>query len=146
MFKVLHKDPPIPENLSHEGKEFLQCCFRRNPAERPTASELLDHPFIRNSSHYNKHGSIHSFAGIKVNVSTFFLFSLDDQWGVKRNLGMAYIWCQCCIAGYCSQFKRQQTNLEEWLEHERKKYQYVSSFLWIIVVLSRLKELLVFHR
>jgi len=67
MFKVLHKDPPIPENLSHEGREFLQCCFRRNPAERPTASELLDHPFIRNSSHYNKHGSIHSFAGIKVN-------------------------------------------------------------------------------
>ncbi|TVU40511.1 hypothetical protein EJB05_13978 [Eragrostis curvula] len=67
MFKVLHKDPPIPENLSHEGKEFLQCCFKRNPAERPTASELLDHPFIRNSSHYNKHGSIHSFVGIKVN-------------------------------------------------------------------------------
>ncbi|TKW30162.1 hypothetical protein SEVIR_2G016900v4 [Setaria viridis] len=67
MFKVLHKDPPIPENLSLEGKEFLQCCFKRNPAERPTASELLDHPFIRNSSHYNKHGSIHSFAGIKVN-------------------------------------------------------------------------------
>ncbi|KAL6647176.1 hypothetical protein ACP70R_014613 [Stipagrostis hirtigluma subsp. patula] len=70
MFKVLHKDPPIPENLSPEGKDFLQCCFKRNPAERPTASELLEHPFIRNSSHYNKHGSIHSFAGIKVNVST----------------------------------------------------------------------------
>ncbi|KAK3126215.1 hypothetical protein QOZ80_7AG0553280 [Eleusine coracana subsp. coracana] len=67
MFKVLHKDPPIPENLSHEGKEFLQCCFKRNPAERPAANELLDHPFIHNSSHYNKHGSIHSFAGIKVN-------------------------------------------------------------------------------
>ncbi|KAG8081333.1 hypothetical protein GUJ93_ZPchr0007g6135, partial [Zizania palustris] len=65
MFRVLHKDPPIPDNLSHEGKEFLQCCFKRNPAERPTANELLDHPFIRNSSHYNKHGSIHSFAGIK---------------------------------------------------------------------------------
>ncbi|KAF8783640.1 hypothetical protein HU200_000437 [Digitaria exilis] len=77
MFKVLHKDPPIPENLSHEGKEFLQCCFKRNPAERPTASELLDHPFIRNSSHYNKHGSIHSFAGIKVNVST--LFERDNK-------------------------------------------------------------------
>ncbi|KAL6880514.1 hypothetical protein ACP4OV_012079 [Aristida adscensionis] len=67
MFKVLHKDPPIPENLSNEGKDFLQCCFKRNPAERPTANELLDHPFIRNSSHYNKHGSIHSFAGVKVN-------------------------------------------------------------------------------
>uniref|UniRef100_A0A0E0LGF9 mitogen-activated protein kinase kinase kinase n=1 Tax=Oryza punctata TaxID=4537 RepID=A0A0E0LGF9_ORYPU len=67
MFRVLHKDPPIPDNLSHEGKDFLQCCFKRNPAERPTASELLEHPFIRNSSHYNKHGSIHSFAGIKSN-------------------------------------------------------------------------------
>ncbi|XP_062188963.1 mitogen-activated protein kinase kinase kinase 5-like [Phragmites australis] len=67
MFKVLHKDPPIPENLSHEGKDFLRCCFKRNPGERPTANELLDHPFIRNSNHYNKHGSIHSFAGIKVN-------------------------------------------------------------------------------
>lgn len=77
MFKVLHKDPPIPENLSHEGKEFLQCCFKRNPAERPTASELLDHPFIRNSSHYNKHGSIHSFAGIKVNDTV--LSSRDNK-------------------------------------------------------------------
>uniref|UniRef100_A0A0D3GLN7 mitogen-activated protein kinase kinase kinase n=1 Tax=Oryza barthii TaxID=65489 RepID=A0A0D3GLN7_9ORYZ len=67
MFRVLHKDPPIPDNLSHEGKDFLQFCFKRNPAERPTASELLEHPFIRNSSHYNKHGSIHSFAGIKSN-------------------------------------------------------------------------------
>jgi len=66
MFKVLHKDPPIPENLSREGKDFLQRCFKRNPAERPTASELLEHPFIRNSTHYNKHGSIHAFAGIKV--------------------------------------------------------------------------------
>jgi serine/threonine protein kinase len=69
MFKVLHKDPPIPENLSQEGKDFLQLCFKRNPAERPTATELLDHPFIRNSSHYSKHGSIHAFAGIKVHVS-----------------------------------------------------------------------------
>nr|CAB3455528.1 unnamed protein product [Digitaria exilis] len=65
MFKVLHKDPPIPENLSHEGKEFLQCCFKRNPAERPTASELLDHPFIRNSSHYNKH-EWHTYDGTAV--------------------------------------------------------------------------------
>nr|ACN34809.1 unknown [Zea mays] len=82
MFKVLHKDPPIPENLSNEGKEFLQCCFKRTPAERPTASELLDHPFIRNSSHYNKHGSIHSFAGIKVNDTTY---SSRDNWPASKS-------------------------------------------------------------
>ncbi|KAL0915836.1 hypothetical protein M5K25_013295 [Dendrobium thyrsiflorum] len=71
MFKVLHKDPPIPETLSSEGKDFLQRCFRRNPAERPTASMLLDHPFIRNSNHYNLHGSIQAFAGIKLNEITY---------------------------------------------------------------------------
>ncbi|XP_074569291.1 mitogen-activated protein kinase kinase kinase 5-like isoform X2 [Curcuma longa] len=52
MFKVLHKDPPIPESLSDEGKDFLRSCFRRNPAERPTALALLEYPFIQ-FSHYN---------------------------------------------------------------------------------------------
>ncbi|KAK4771003.1 hypothetical protein SAY87_031535 [Trapa incisa] len=50
MFKVLNRSPPIPENLSVEGKDFLHRCFRRNPAERPSAAELLQHPFLRNSN------------------------------------------------------------------------------------------------
>ncbi|CAN1273864.1 Mitogen-activated protein kinase kinase kinase 5 [Linum perenne] len=53
MFKVLNKSPPIPEALSTEGKDFLSCCFRRNPAERPTALQLLEHSFVRNSSDLN---------------------------------------------------------------------------------------------
>nr|GMC97150.1 mitogen-activated protein kinase kinase kinase YODA-like isoform X2 [Ipomoea batatas] len=48
MFKVLKESPPIPDLLSPEGKDFLQCCFRRNPAERPTASMLLEHRFVKN--------------------------------------------------------------------------------------------------
>lgn len=70
MFKVLHKDPPIPENLSSDGKDFLQRCFRRNPAERPSASTLLDHPFIGNSNHYNLYGFIQPFAGLRLNELT----------------------------------------------------------------------------
>lgn len=50
MFKVLKETPPIPETMSPEGKDFLQCCFRRNPAERPTACMLLDHPFVNYSN------------------------------------------------------------------------------------------------
>ncbi|KAK6160756.1 hypothetical protein DH2020_004137 [Rehmannia glutinosa] len=46
MFKVLKETPPIPETLSADGKDFLQCCFRRNPVDRPTVSQLLDHPFV----------------------------------------------------------------------------------------------------
>ncbi|XP_065881364.1 mitogen-activated protein kinase kinase kinase 5-like isoform X2 [Euphorbia lathyris] len=53
MFKVLNKSPPIPEAMSPEAKDFLHCCFRRNPAQRPSASMLLDHPFMQNSSERN---------------------------------------------------------------------------------------------
>ncbi|KAL9245769.1 hypothetical protein vseg_019383 [Gypsophila vaccaria] len=51
MFKVLKESPPIPENLSPEGKDFLNCCFRRNPADRPPASKLLEHSFLKNYQH-----------------------------------------------------------------------------------------------
>ncbi|KAL4354869.1 hypothetical protein GQ457_06G035680 [Hibiscus cannabinus] len=47
MFKVMKDTPPIPETLSHEGKDFLRCCFKRNPAERLTASMLLEHRFVK---------------------------------------------------------------------------------------------------
>ncbi|KAE8784863.1 mitogen-activated protein kinase kinase kinase YODA-like [Hordeum vulgare] len=65
MFKVLNKDPPIPDNLSSEGKDFLKGCFKRIPSERPTASKLLEHPFIQNSNHCTQHVSVHSPAGNK---------------------------------------------------------------------------------
>ncbi|XWS45306.1 hypothetical protein CRYUN_Cryun15aG0125300 [Craigia yunnanensis] len=47
MFKVMRDTPLIPEILSPEGKDFLRCCFRRNPAERPSASMLLEHRFVK---------------------------------------------------------------------------------------------------
>ncbi|KAL1563241.1 mitogen-activated protein kinase kinase kinase [Salvia divinorum] len=55
LFKVLKESPPIPETLSAEGKDFLRCCFRRNPADRPTASKLLEHPFVDCSSITSTH-------------------------------------------------------------------------------------------
>lgn len=58
MFGVLNKSPPIPEKLSSEGKDFLQCCFRRKPADRPSAMMLLEHAFLRNTSS-PEHSSIH---------------------------------------------------------------------------------------
>ncbi|KAI7746317.1 hypothetical protein M8C21_014133 [Ambrosia artemisiifolia] len=47
MFKVMKETPPIPETMSPDGKDFLRCCFIRNPAERPTAIMLLEHKFLR---------------------------------------------------------------------------------------------------
>lgn len=59
MFKVLNKTPPIPETLSPEGKDFLNCCFRRNPADRPSAAMLLEHAFVRNSHDQNVAATTH---------------------------------------------------------------------------------------
>ncbi|KAL2324366.1 hypothetical protein Fmac_023424 [Flemingia macrophylla] len=38
--------PPIPEHLSAEAKDLLLKCFHKEPNLRPSASELLQHPFI----------------------------------------------------------------------------------------------------
>ncbi|KAJ0040048.1 hypothetical protein Pint_28110 [Pistacia integerrima] len=66
MFKVMKNIPTIPENLSAEAKDFLRCCFRRNPAERPTASMLLEHRFLKNSQHTDVTSCSHSFTGMKL--------------------------------------------------------------------------------
>ncbi|XP_062102092.1 mitogen-activated protein kinase kinase kinase 5 isoform X2 [Humulus lupulus] len=67
MFKVLKDSPPIPETLSSEGKDFLQCCFRRNPADRPTAALLLEHRFLKNSQQLDVSSCcIQAFSGINI--------------------------------------------------------------------------------
>ncbi|KAJ9182070.1 hypothetical protein P3X46_006102 [Hevea brasiliensis] len=38
--------PPIPEHLSVEAKDFLLKCLQKEPNLRPTASDLLQHPFV----------------------------------------------------------------------------------------------------
>uniref|UniRef100_A0A0D9V4L5 Protein kinase domain-containing protein n=1 Tax=Leersia perrieri TaxID=77586 RepID=A0A0D9V4L5_9ORYZ len=38
--------PAIPVSLSPEAKNFLSKCFTRNPRDRPTAAQLLEHPFL----------------------------------------------------------------------------------------------------
>ncbi|XP_066472338.1 mitogen-activated protein kinase kinase kinase 4 isoform X4 [Tiliqua scincoides] len=41
-----HK-PPIPDRISPEGKDFLSHCLESDPKMRWTASQLLDHSFVK---------------------------------------------------------------------------------------------------
>ncbi|XP_068087837.1 mitogen-activated protein kinase kinase kinase 4 isoform X2 [Hyperolius riggenbachi] len=41
-----HK-PPMPDRISPEGKDFLSHCMESEPKARWTASQLLDHPFVK---------------------------------------------------------------------------------------------------
>ncbi|KAF8768682.1 hypothetical protein HU200_007235 [Digitaria exilis] len=51
MFKIGNSKelPPIPDHLSEEGKDFILHCLQRDPSNRPTAVDLLQHPFVRNA-------------------------------------------------------------------------------------------------
>ncbi|KAF8693424.1 hypothetical protein HU200_038818 [Digitaria exilis] len=49
MFKIANTKhiPEIPESFSKEGKDFVSLCLKRDPTQRPSASQLLCHPFLQ---------------------------------------------------------------------------------------------------
>ncbi|XP_024358117.1 mitogen-activated protein kinase kinase kinase YODA isoform X2 [Physcomitrium patens] len=49
MFKIGNSKelPVIPNTLSRTGREFVRLCLQRDPAQRPTAAQLLEHPFVQ---------------------------------------------------------------------------------------------------
>ncbi|KAG8483048.1 hypothetical protein CXB51_021983 [Gossypium anomalum] len=56
MFKIGNSKelPPIPDYLSDEGKDFVRQCLQRNPQHRPTAVQLLGHPFVKYAAHLER--------------------------------------------------------------------------------------------
>ncbi|KAI9247521.1 kinase-like domain-containing protein, partial [Phascolomyces articulosus] len=52
LFKIVEDDcPPLPEDGPKDFKDFLRQCFHKTPKERPTANELLRHPWIQRHQH-----------------------------------------------------------------------------------------------
>ncbi|KAH7290374.1 hypothetical protein KP509_30G045400, partial [Ceratopteris richardii] len=42
----LDEDPPLPKSISDDARDFLLHCLQRNPKDRWTTSQLLQHPFL----------------------------------------------------------------------------------------------------
>lgn len=48
LFKIGKGVPPtVPDTLSKDARDFILKCIQVNPNNRPTAAELLDHPFVK---------------------------------------------------------------------------------------------------
>ncbi|GAM29429.1 hypothetical protein SAMD00019534_126050 [Acytostelium subglobosum LB1] len=48
MFAMVNNPhPPLPPNISSELKNFLMACFVRDINRRPTATQLMEHPWIK---------------------------------------------------------------------------------------------------
>ncbi|CAB4316847.1 unnamed protein product [Prunus armeniaca] len=51
LFNIFHGNPPeIPDSLPRHRRDFIQKCLQVNPHDRPTAIELLNHPFVQEES------------------------------------------------------------------------------------------------
>lgn len=47
LFKIgKGEPPPVPDSLSKDAQDFIHRCLQANPANRPTAAQLLNHPFL----------------------------------------------------------------------------------------------------
>ncbi|URE26764.1 hypothetical protein MUK42_06608 [Musa troglodytarum] len=42
--------PELPDHFSPVGKDFLKLCLQRDPSARPSAAQLMDHPFVRDQT------------------------------------------------------------------------------------------------
>ncbi|KDP43623.1 hypothetical protein JCGZ_16910 [Jatropha curcas] len=56
--------PPVPDSLSREARDFILKCLHVNSNNRPTATQLLDHPFVKRPLHTFSSPSSPHFSGL----------------------------------------------------------------------------------
>ncbi|KAL9451296.1 hypothetical protein AB3S75_012954 [Citrus x aurantiifolia] len=48
LFRIGKGEPPlVPNSLSRDAQDFILKCLQVNPSDRPTAAQLMEHPFVK---------------------------------------------------------------------------------------------------
>ncbi|CAO3650644.1 unnamed protein product [Cunninghamella blakesleeana] len=70
MFRIVEDEyPPLPDNITDEMRDFLLCCFQKNPDDRPTANILKEHPWLKLYPQANNNNSLKS-ANSKMSIAS----------------------------------------------------------------------------
>ncbi|KAH6804565.1 Protein kinase superfamily protein [Perilla frutescens var. frutescens] len=97
-FKVAHHKelPTVPVHLSDACKDFLRQCLQWNPLHRATASQLLEHPFVKDLSPL----------GERILVST----SSGHPAVTNAVKSECYLYYKECIGSYLSSWESSSTS------------------------------------
>lgn len=50
MYRIVEDaSPPLPPNCSEALKDFFAQCFNKDPTKRPSAEELFEHPWLKDT-------------------------------------------------------------------------------------------------
>ena len=48
LYQIGKGEPPaVPNSLSEDARDFINHCLQVDPSARPTATQLLEHPFVK---------------------------------------------------------------------------------------------------
>lgn len=56
------RTPDVPEYLSHQAKDFVSKCLKRDPKERWTVKQLLKHPFLAEFSYVKNQNFLDNYS------------------------------------------------------------------------------------
>ncbi|KAJ3170857.1 Serine/threonine-protein kinase 25 [Geranomyces variabilis] len=66
LFIIPQQPPPVlPDSFSSDFQDFMARCLAKRPSQRPTASELLHHPFLQQAATYNLQACVARHSSIK---------------------------------------------------------------------------------
>ncbi|XP_050871727.1 mitogen-activated protein kinase kinase kinase 20 [Lathyrus oleraceus] len=90
------ESPMIPEDLSKEGKDFVEKCFVKDPRKRWTAEMFLNHPFIEEGKNANDSSPRNHFdfsdwvSSVGDSTPSFPEFEESCQWD--------FVSCSCSVS------------------------------------------------